>query len=243
MRILGLGLAGCNKFCGLMDIASSFLHHSTYDFYVRKIHDCVKTIGEMLFSSAAEEEKKNFCEENGLTDTTDAIVSGDGTWKRRGFASLYGVTTLIGYYSGKVLDIFVKSSYCKSCESWKKKLTTAEYDEWYNNHIENNECSANHQGTAGNMEASSVLAMFQRSFEKHGLRYTNYIGDGDSKTFTKIVNSKPYGENVVINKKECVGHVQKRMGTRLRDLLQKTVQEEIVKGKKIKKKILSGKEN
>jgi len=91
------------------------------------------------------------------------------------------------------------------------------------------------------MEASSVFAMFQRSFEKHGLRYTNYIGDGDSKTFTKIVNSKPYGENVVINKKECVGHVQKRIGTRLRDLVQKTVQEEIVKGKKIFLKILSGK--
>jgi len=25
MRVLGLGLAGCNKFCGLMDLASAFL--------------------------------------------------------------------------------------------------------------------------------------------------------------------------------------------------------------------------
>lgn len=121
MRILGLGLAGCNKFCGLMDIASSFLHKSSYDFYVTKIHECVKIVAEKLFSVAAEKEKKETCKENDLTDTTDVTVSGDGTWKRRGFASLYGVSTLIGYYSDKVLDVFVKSSYCKSCESWEKK--------------------------------------------------------------------------------------------------------------------------
>ncbi|KYN50315.1 hypothetical protein ALC62_11488 [Cyphomyrmex costatus] len=241
MRILGLGLVGCDKFCGLMDIASSFLHKSSYDFYVTKIHECVKIVAEKLFSLAAEEEKKQTCKENDLTDTTDVTVSGDGTWKRRGFASLYGVSTLIGYYSGKVLDVFVKSSYCKSCESWKKKLTTEEYYEWHTKHVENNECSANHQGAAGNMEASSILEMFLRSLKKYGLRYTSYIGDGDSKTFTKVVNSKPYGEDVVITKKECVGHVQKRMGTRLRELVKKTVQEIIVNGKKIMKKILSGK--
>lgn len=90
------------------------------------------------------------------------------------------------------------------------------------------------------MEASSILEMFLRSLKKYGLRYTSYIGDGDSKTFTKVVNSKPYGEDV-ITKKECVGHVQKRMGTRLRELVKKTVQEIIVNGKKIIKKILSGK--
>lgn len=241
MRILGLGLAGCNKFCGLMDLASSFLHHSSYDFYVTKIHECVKIVAEKLFSLAAKEEKDDTCMENDLTDTTDVIVSGDGTWKRRGFASLFGVTTLIGYYSGKVLDVFVKSSYCKSCESWKHKLTTEEYYEWHSKHVEDNNCSANHEGAAGNMEAASILEMFQRSLEKYGLRYTSYIGDGDSKTFTKIVNSKPYGEDVVITKKECVGHVQKRMGTRLRELVKKTVQETIVNGKKIMKKILSGK--
>lgn len=241
MRILGLGLAGCNKFCGLMDLASSFLHKSSYDFYATKIHECVKIVAEKLFSLAAEEEKNQTCKENDLTDTTDVIVSGDGTWKRRGFASLYGVSTLIGYYSGKVLDVFVKSSYCKSCENWKQKLTTEEYNEWHTKHVEDDECRANHQGAAGNMEASSILEMFQRSLEKYGLRYTSYIGDGDSKTFTKIVNAKPYGENVVIIKKECVGHVQKRMGTRLRELVKKSVKEIIVNGKKVMKKILSGK--
>lgn len=118
--MLGLGLAGCNKFCGLMDISTSFLNQSTYDFYIDKIHECIETVTQTLFSSAAEEEKQFTNIENDLQDTTDVSVSGDGTWKKSGFSSLYGVSLLIGYYSGKVLDVLVKSSYCKLCESWKK---------------------------------------------------------------------------------------------------------------------------
>lgn len=36
MRMLGLGLAGCEKFCGLMDLASSFLSKATYSSYEKK---------------------------------------------------------------------------------------------------------------------------------------------------------------------------------------------------------------
>ncbi|GFX25746.1 uncharacterized protein TNCV_4337301 [Trichonephila clavipes] len=42
--------------------------------------------------------------------------------------------------------------------------------------------------------------------------------DGDSKTFSSIAQKKPYGDSVPIEKIECVGHVQKRMGSRLRKL-------------------------
>lgn len=214
MRILGLGLAGCRKFCGLMDLSSSFVNKSTYNFYVNKIHECIKIVAEKIFTSAAKNEQNLTCEENEVESTKDLTVSGDGTWKKRGFTSLYGVSTLIGYYSGKVLDIFVKSSYCKLCEFWEKKLHTAEFEEWSAEHIENNECRANHEGAAGNMEAASILSMFKRSMELYGVRYAYYIGDGDSKTYSAVVAAKPYGEEFKINKKECVGHVQKRMGTR-----------------------------
>lgn len=242
MRILGLGLAGCKKFCGLMEMSASFLNKSIYDFYVDKIYGCVETVAQALFSSAAKQEKKLTCDENNIDDTTDVTVSGDGTWKKRGFSSLYGVSSIIGYCSGKVLDIFVKSSYCKLCEAWKKKLSTIEFEEWQADHLQKNECSANHQGPAGNMEVSSIVAMFQRSFEKYGLRYSNYIGDGDSKTYSGVLNAKPYGDDFIVNKKECVGHVQKRMGKRLRDLVNKTVEETKTKaGKSIRKKTLSGK--
>jgi hypothetical protein len=40
------------------------------------------------------------------------------------------------------------------------------------------------------------------------------IGDGDSSTYNKIVESKPYGDECIPNKTECIGHVQKRVGSR-----------------------------
>lgn len=51
------------------------------------------------------------------------------------------------------------------------------------------------------MEVSLLFAMFQCSFEKYGLRYPNYIGDGYSKTYSEDLNAKPHGNNFIVNKK------------------------------------------
>ncbi|GFW65221.1 uncharacterized protein TNCV_394871 [Trichonephila clavipes] len=59
-----------------------------------------------------------------------------------------------------------------------------------------------------------------RSLSHRSVRYTSYIGDSDSKTFSSITASNPYGEDITVSKIECVGHVQKRMGTRLQKLKQ-----------------------
>ncbi|CAD6226431.1 GSCOCG00005820001-RA-CDS, partial [Cotesia congregata] len=39
------------------------------------------------------------------------------------------------------------------------------------------------------------------------------LGDGDSKTFKGILTLDPYQGQPDVIKKECVGHVQKRMGS------------------------------
>jgi len=62
------------------------------------------------------------------------------------------------------------------------------------------------------MEPDAMLEIFQRAEELHGVKYVNYIGDGDCKTYKKIVEQLPY-----VQKKECVNHVQKRMENRLRN--------------------------
>ncbi|GFW22537.1 uncharacterized protein TNCV_3364491 [Trichonephila clavipes] len=82
------------------------------------------------------------------------------------------------------------------------------------------ECLKNHNGSAGMMETVGMVRIFQRSLSHRSVRYTSYIGDGDSKTFSSITASNPYGEDITVSKIECVGHVQKRMGTRLRKLKQ-----------------------
>ena len=125
-------------------------------------------------------------------------MSGDGTWQKEGFSSLFGVTSLIGYWSGKVIAIYVSNLYCQPCKLWEIKLNTAEFEEWHEEHIDNNECQANHTRPSGNMEVSAVIEMFCRSEEKYGLKISNYIGDGDNKTYGNLVEAIPYGENFTI---------------------------------------------
>lgn len=202
-----------------MDMPQSFFH-STYDAIVNNILDCVKEVSNSLFNKAVTEEKEETSTKQNIADANELTVSGDGTWKKRGFTSLHGVSSIIGYYTGKIIDIVVKSSYCKMCEFWEKKKDTQEYEDWLETHT--SDCTANHEGSSGKMEVAGVIEMLKRSEEKYSVKYINYIGDGDSKTYSGIVNSAPYGDNILITKKECIGHVQKRMGSRLRACKKKT---------------------
>jgi len=212
MRLLGVGREGINVFCGLMDICQG-LAKSTYDKIVQHLYSASKLMFESVCKKAVkEEQEKNVKNEQ----TANCFkVSGDGSWKKRGFTSLFGVTTLIAYYSGKVVDLIVKSAYCHTCALNKNTLDNDQFEEWYEDHKES--CSSNHNGSAGKMEVDSIVEMFVRSVEKFGVKYRNYIGDGDSKTFAGIRKMNPNGNDCPVIKNECVGHVQKRMGTRLRN--------------------------
>lgn len=59
------------------------------------------------------------------------------------------------------------------------------------------------------MEVDAVQEMFSRSEEKYNVKYGNYIGDGDSKTYKAILDLNPYGANFPVVKSECIGHVEK----------------------------------
>ena len=62
-----------------------------------------------------------------------------------------------------------------------------------------------------------LSGLYCNSIEKNGLRYVNYIGDGDSSAFKKVHESNPYPGKPV-EKLECVGHIQKRVGAGLMTL-------------------------
>ena len=76
--------------------------------------------------------------------------------------------------------------------------------------------SVNFEGSAGTMEPQGTLQLFKLSLD-YNLRYTKLISDGDSKTHTLLLEEKPYG-STLMEKCDCVGHVQKRMGTALCNL-------------------------
>ncbi|GFT94747.1 uncharacterized protein TNCV_4417231 [Trichonephila clavipes] len=79
-------------------------------------------------------------------------------------------------------------------------------------------CHSNFQGSALKIEAVGATRIFQRSIVKRGLKYAHYYGDGDSKGFISVKDT--YGKDSV-TKYECIGHVQKRVGARLRKLKSK----------------------
>jgi len=215
MRVLGIGINGIKKFCAMMDLAKP-VFKTTYYQIISNIATATASVRALSMKKAAIKEKELSIERDGNDGLT---VSGDGSWRKRGFSSLFGLISLIGWYTGKVLDVYIKSKYCKVCEYWEKRENTAKYEEVYPLHKEH--CDANHEGSSGKMEVDAVIEMFKRSEKLHENKYLKYIGDGDSKTYKGIVDAKPY-EDVVVEKKECIGHVQKRMGTRLRNLKKNT---------------------
>ena len=82
------------------------------------------------------------------------------------------------------------------------------------------------------MEGSSAVEIFSRSIEKNNQRYTRFTGDGDTNAYKSVYDSKPY-PGINIEKIECVGHVQKRMGTRLRNLKKNLAGKKLKDGKGI----------
>jgi hypothetical protein len=76
--------------------------------------------------------------------------------------------------------------------------------------LDRHQCKANYQGSAPSMGTEGI---------KRKLQYTEYFGDGDSKAYNEVENAY---ENIHVEKKECVGHVQKRVGTALWKLKKET---------------------
>ena len=209
MRNIGQGHASIKKFTALMNMPPP-MTVKNYDRAVSKITKIVVDVAEETMAEAAHELK---ILKGGDNSIIDIPVSCDGSWQRRGFASLNGSFTSISVDTGKIIDTEVMSRYCKGCKSKEKLKNTnkSAYETWRLNH----KCRLNHTGSAGAMEVTGAKEIFSRSIKKHGLRYNQYLGDGDSNSYPSI---KKIYDGIDVEKLECVGHVQKRVGNRLRNL-------------------------
>ena len=117
--------------------------------------------------------------------------------------------------NGKVLAVEPLSKLCKKCREHENDADTPENAAWRADHEP--KCQAYYKGSAPNMEPEGALQIFSRSIDKHQLLYTEYYGDGDSKSFN-LIKDQYVIYDTEVQKKECVGHVQKRLGTALRKL-------------------------
>ena len=60
------------------------------------------SVRDVSMKKAAEKEEE-ICVQNGQLE--GITVFGDGSWRIRGFSSLFGVTSLIGWHTGKIVDV------------------------------------------------------------------------------------------------------------------------------------------
>ena len=125
-------------------------------------------------------------------------------WREPRFLSLNGLVTLIASVSSKCVKCRVLTKPCSSCSSWELRKDTE--PELYEKFLEFYKCLINHTGSAGSMETAGLVDCFMSSAETRELPYTDCIGDGDSKVYLDIVKN-----DSVVEKLECVGHIQKRV--------------------------------
>ncbi|GFX30691.1 uncharacterized protein TNCV_4862151 [Trichonephila clavipes] len=194
MRAIGKGGAAARIFCGLMNLPpppAKFERHNSLFLNVL-------TISEDSMNAAVHEAV--IANDN----NSNIAVAVDGTWHKRGYSSLNGVVCATSLLRTERLSTLKLSQNIVLHVRVKK------------NPCEN--CAKNYEGFSGGMECRGVLSIFQRSETSRKACYTQYLGDGDLKGFLTIKEAKVYGDTEV-EKLECVGHVQKRMGTRLRNIL------------------------
>lgn len=146
----------------------------------------------------------------------DIAVSFDGTWAKRGFTSLTGVVFVISVDTGEVLDYHVLSKACQKCARKKSQCEDDdEFEQWKMEHEMSNQCDINFDGSSPAMEADGATILWKQSISTHNLRYRWMICDGDSKAFNSVEDVYP---DCKVEKLDCVGHVQKRMGKHLMKL-------------------------
>ena len=97
MRVIGIGLAGLQQFCGIMDMPKPISQHP-YDTIIKYIRNATEVVAKGSMFRAAQEEIDRTAE-NDKEKFGGITVSGDGTWRKRGFSSLFGV-----FHSYRKLD-------------------------------------------------------------------------------------------------------------------------------------------
>ena len=113
----------------------------------------------------------------------------------------------------KVVDYQVLTKHCSGCKMREaNKENQHGYDLWKANHI----CNISQTKSSGTMEAAGAIDIFNRSIDKNNLIYHEYLGDDDTSLFKEVVDANPYEKyDIIPSELECIGHVQKRLGTRL----------------------------
>ena len=119
-------------------------------------------------------------------------------------------------------------------------MSQEEWNLWCENHKP--KCHKNFDGTPAAIEAAAAVKLWTQS-TNHNFCYVNFVSDGDSSGYKAVcaLNDERGPYETPVQKEECVNHVAKRLGTRLRKLkLDDFTVITTKSGKKMKRSVLGG---
>ena len=140
---------------------------------------------EKLLQAMAEAgcEEKRIAEEKGsFHEGVPAItVIVDGGWSKRSHKHSYnaksGVSIIIGKETGKLLYLGVRNKHCHCCSRGIPESS----------HV----CFKNWSKSSSEMESDIILEGFLEAEKVHGVRYTQFVGDGDSSVYSTLLTQVP----------------------------------------------------
>ena len=154
-----------------------------------------------------------------------------GGWSKRSHKHSYnaksGVAIIIGEATGRLLHIGVRNKFCQACTRGISQKDHACYKNW--------------SASSSEMETDIILEGFLEAEKVHGLRYTKFIGDGDSSVHPTLLQNV-HGWGYAIQKLECANHACKCYRGALEQLVQNNPSYKGSGGLtlKIRKKLVSG---
>lgn len=200
--LAGIGFSQLQEVFANMDIPC--MSQPTYDVKQTRVFQDMSATVKHCMMEAVEEEKlaaiqSNNVDENGTPLVTVVV---DGTWSKRSYGTNYsalsGGAAIISADTKKVLWAGVKNKYCQICSLAETKQTEAR----------DHNCYKNYKGSSTGMESELILDGFAKSEAEYGIRYSKFIGDGDSSTHKKLLEARIYkNPDIKIEKIECVLHL------------------------------------
>lgn len=216
MAVEGIVAAGCGK-AQLNQLLAALelpvLSQHTYENMQDIIFDEWEVTAWEEMKKAGQREKEAAIKEGRLTNDGIPIIDVilDGCWSKRSYRTNYaapsGAACIIGRRFGQVLYMAVKNKYCCICSRAEHR----------NEIVRQHECYKNYTGPSTAMESAIIAEGFKKSIEMHGVIYGRFIADGDSSTYAKIINTRPY-PFLTVEKIGCRNHILRNLCNKLQSL-------------------------
>ena len=158
--------------------------------------------------AAGKKERELAIQKNSYHQGVPAVtVIVDTGWIKRThkhtYNALSSVGVIFGQETGKLLYLGVRNKYCSVCKKDPTKKHT---------------CFKNWKGASSSVESDIILEGFLAAEKQHGVRYINFVGDGDSSVYPTLVSNVP-GWGYSIKKQECANHALKCYRASLEQLI------------------------